>query len=44
VVSVFATVPSVAGSNPAEAMDFKGDKNPQHTFLRRGSKAGGSMS
>jgi hypothetical protein len=25
--------PKVAGSNPARAMDFKGDKNPQHTFL-----------
>jgi hypothetical protein len=23
----------VAGSNPAEAMIFKGDKNPQRTFL-----------
>jgi hypothetical protein len=22
---------------------FKGDKNPQHTFLRRGSKAVGPM-
>jgi hypothetical protein len=34
----------VAGSNMAEAMDFKGDKNPQHTFLRVGSKAGCPMS
>jgi hypothetical protein len=25
------------------AMDFKDDKNPQHTFLRRGSKAVGTM-
>jgi hypothetical protein len=26
--------PKVADSNPAKAMDFfKGDKNPQHTFL-----------
>jgi hypothetical protein len=33
--------PRVAGSNPAE-MDFKGDKNPQHTFFRMGSKAGKS--
>jgi hypothetical protein len=24
-------------------MHFKGDKNPQHAFLRRGSKAGGSV-
>jgi hypothetical protein len=23
----------VAGSNLAKVMDFKGDKNPQHTFL-----------
>jgi hypothetical protein len=22
--------------NPAKAMDFKGDKNPQHTFLSDG--------
>jgi hypothetical protein len=33
-----------AGSNPAEAMDFKGDKNPQHAFLRKGNKAVGPMS
>jgi hypothetical protein len=26
----------VAGSSPAKAMDFKGDKNPQHTFLSDG--------
>jgi hypothetical protein len=25
-------------------MDFKGDKSPQHTFLRMGSKVGGPMS
>jgi hypothetical protein len=30
--------------NPAEATDFKCDKNPQHTFLRMGSKAGDPMS
>jgi hypothetical protein len=36
--------PKVAGSNPAKAMDFKGDKNPQHAFLRVGSKAGGVLS
>jgi hypothetical protein len=33
------------GSNPAEAVGFlKGDKNPQHTFLRKGSKIIGPMS
>jgi hypothetical protein len=36
--------PKVAGSNPAKAMDFKGDKNPQHTFLWMGSEAGDPMS
>jgi hypothetical protein len=25
-------------------MDFMGNKNPQHTFLRMGSKAGGPVS
>jgi hypothetical protein len=34
----------LAGSNPAKTMYFKGDKNPQHTFLRMGSKAAGPMS
>jgi hypothetical protein len=29
------------GSNPAEGLNFKGDKNPQHTFLRMEIKAGG---
>jgi hypothetical protein len=33
------------GSNPTEAVGFlKGDKNPQHTFLRKGSKIIGPMS
>jgi hypothetical protein len=27
------------GSNPAEAVGFFGQKNPQHAFLRRISKA-----
>jgi hypothetical protein len=36
--------PTFAGSNPAVAIDFKGYKYPQHSFLRRGSKAGGRMS
>jgi hypothetical protein len=37
-------VPKFAGSQPAEAVGFLGRKNPQHTFLRRGSKAVGPMS
>jgi hypothetical protein len=37
VVSVLATGPKGRWFNPAEAMDFKGDKNPQQTFLRMGS-------
>jgi len=32
------------GSNPAEAVGFLGRKNPQHAFLRMGSKAVGPMS
>ena len=31
-------IPKFAGSNPAEAVGFFGRKNPQHAFLRRGSK------
>ena len=31
--------PKFAGSNPAEAVGFLVRKNPQHAFLRRGSKA-----
>jgi hypothetical protein len=34
----------VAGSNPAEALDFKGSKNPQHTFVRMVTKSGCPMS
>jgi fructose-1-phosphate kinase PfkB-like protein len=34
VVSMLAS-----GSNPAEAVGFFGRKNPQHAFLRWGSKA-----
>ena len=30
--------PKFAGSNPAEAVEFFGRKNPQHAFLRSGSK------
>jgi hypothetical protein len=45
VVSVLATVPNGRGFKPCRDDGFfKGDKNPQHTFLRMGSKAGGSMS
>ena len=33
-------VPKFAGSNPAEAVGFfRAKKNPQHAFLRKGSKA-----
>jgi hypothetical protein len=32
-------LPKFADSNPAEAAGFFGRKNPQHAFLRRGSKA-----
>jgi hypothetical protein len=31
------------GSNLARVMDFKSYKDPQHTLLQMGSKAGGSM-
>ena len=38
-------VPKFAGSNPAEAVGFlRANKNPQHAFLQRGSKAVGPMS
>jgi hypothetical protein len=37
-------VPKFAGSDPAEAVGFFGRKNPQHAFLRRGSKAVDHMS
>jgi hypothetical protein len=37
-------VPKFAVSNPAEAVAFFRAKNPQHAFLRSGSKAGGPMS
>ena len=30
--------PNFAGSNPTEAVGFLRAKNPQHAFLRRGSK------
>ena len=43
-VACWPLVPKFAGSNPAEAVGFLGRKNPQHAFLRRGSKAAGPMS
>ena len=44
-VACWPLEPKFAGSNPAEAVGFfKGEKNPQHAFLRRGSKAVGPMS
>ena len=42
-VACWPLVPKFAVSNPAEAVGFLGRKNPQHTFLRRGSKAVGPM-
>jgi hypothetical protein len=43
VVSMLAS--GVAGSNPAEAVGFfPGVKNPEHAFLRKGSKAVGPVS
>ena len=43
-VACWPLVPKFAGSNPAEAVGFLGQKNPQHAFLRRVSKAVGPMS
>jgi len=43
-VACWPLVPKFAGSNPAEAVGFLGRKNPQHAFLRGGSKAVGPMS
>jgi hypothetical protein len=39
VVNMLAFGTQVCSSNPAEAVGFFGRKNPQHAFLRRGSKA-----
>jgi hypothetical protein len=45
VVSVLATGPKVRGFHPDRGRwILKGDKNPEHHFLRRGSKAVGPMS
>jgi len=43
-VTCWPLVLKFAGSHPAEAVGFLGRKNPQHAFLRRGSKAVGPMS
>jgi hypothetical protein len=43
-VACWPLVPKFVGSHPAEAIGFKGRKNPQHAFLWRGSKAVGPMS
>ena len=43
-IACWPLVPKFVGSNPAEAVGFLGRKNPQHAFLRRGSKAVGPMS
>jgi hypothetical protein len=42
-VNVLAIDPRFVGSNLAEARVFKGNKNPKHASLRRGSKARGSI-
>jgi hypothetical protein len=45
VVSVLATGPKVRGFDTDRGRwIFKGEKNPEHNFLRRGSKAVGPMS
>ena len=44
-VACWPLVPKFAGSNPAEAIGFlRANKNPQHAFLRWGSKAVGPTS
>ena len=43
-VACWPLLPKFAGSNPAEAVGYLKRKNPQHAFLRRGSKAVGPMS
>jgi hypothetical protein len=37
-VACWSLVPKFVGSNPAEAVELFGRKNPHHVFLRRGSK------
>jgi hypothetical protein len=44
-VACWPLIPKFAVSNPAEAVGFlNGDKNPQHAFLRKGSKIIGPIS
>jgi hypothetical protein len=44
-VIVLASGTQVRGLKPARSLRiFKGGKNPQHAFLRKGSKAVGPMS
>jgi hypothetical protein len=43
-VACWPLVPKFASSHPTEAVGFLGQKNPKHTFLRRGIKAVGPMS
>ena len=44
-VAWWPLVPKFTGSNPAEAVGFfRAEKNPQHAFLRKGSKAVCTMS
>jgi len=43
-VACWLLVLKFAGSNPAEAVGFLGRKHPQHTLLRKGSKAIGTIS
>jgi hypothetical protein len=43
-VACWPLISKFAGSHPAEAVRFLGRKNPQHAFLRRGSKAVGPIS
>ena len=43
-VACWPLVPKFTGSHLVEAVGFLGRKNPQHAFLRRGSKAVGPMS
>jgi hypothetical protein len=43
-VAFWPLIPKFDGSNPAETFGFlKDDKNPQHAFLRKGSKIIGPM-
>jgi hypothetical protein len=42
--TVLDTGPKSRGFKRGQGDGFKGDKNPQHTFLRMGSKAEGPMS